>query len=1052
MASTTRNKENKPLSTRADASFLSLNGTPQSEDFFTDSLLDASKIPTPSPKKQAFSAAYKGRRALGNTRTLKDAWNATADPGRAQAAERDKFRTSATLKPLRNQVHSRSPVQRDVRKITPSPSPHRQEAGQSGSASNISSPPPRGLTDVYQRIAEEENLAAQEGEIDEDETDEMLPEELSTNADDQSRPFTAHSSPFPPTNHDRLAQFYNEGADKENVDRDDATTMSDPSGMSFLQGLTDQSLAAKLTPHTVDHARDRARIEKAIGNDRPIAFRHGYRSKYGLTKENLRQNGSPGEPHERPESSTGSFATDRPDPPPNVPRQWGTKSKAGRDWLKSKKDGVKSSPMPESSQLDRFSAAAETALPSVEDSSTPVPEPTSERLSYLQRQSSLDRIRQWELNDFTGQSFQVSQSPPVRLRPNAKVETRDKEIERLQAQAVTTSRLGELRQRDSGEQLRQSKTNSSGAVTFNEMEIALPSEKAASAEGEAIPDTPVVIYRSSSTSSRSDKTASSRDTTPGTSNIAVHKSHEHLRRLARATSNSPRASPSPDNQPADQAEELVDGFSAEDIPSNQQNKNRETSRKSSKEVADHSDTPLKLFNTKSAKTPIVTGAWTDTILPDTVKTIRDQNQMPGSRYAQTPHVSAGSWVDTPATARRNVSGLAPIPLEQVPEELVEGFGQASTRERLSEGEQKSTRPSERPQQVPQKSALASLLSRAKRRLVSQDITIAIAEGRDPQQQQVGTATGNDTLNLGEATLESLEDLLTLDADDMTTLIRLGAEAEAADLLYDPRSINGDERFRDNDPATEAAMLDRLSSKLDRLRSNIHDARKGISKLEHQVSHSGSTSDNQALVLSSPSDLTTTGTMHGACSQCGCPRPLLTTSLQSSWLLNPITYYLLIPVPALFQPRQNGQWLPRPTRFGYLIFGIWTWYVLECVMAEIYDHPLYADAYDWPVQREPRYPFVLPTMVCRWMGLEDAWMGAGQVVSGVLRTALTVLVAVCRIVLRACGLGDGFVDSVSGSQAWGSGLREIVDRAREPISSHGAGGGGIGLSMMHDELI
>ena len=1039
MASTFRNKENKPLSTRADASILSLSRTPGSEDFFTDSLLDASKIPTPSPKKQAFSAAYKGRRALGNTRTLKDAWNATADPGQAQSAERNKFRTSASLKPLPSQAQSRGPVSRDGRKTTPSPSPHRPSPGLPGNTADISSPPPRGLTDVYQRIAEEEDLAGQEGEFDEDESDEMLPEDISVNGDDQSRPFSAHSSPFPPTNHERLAQLYDAGADKENVERDDATTMSDPSGMSFLQGLTDQSLAAKLTPHAVDHAKDRARIEKAVRNDRPIAFRHGDRNRDGLTKDNLIQNGSSADPHGRPESSAGSFTTDRSDPLPNIARQWGTKSKAGRDWLNSRKDGVRSSPIPESSQLDWQSAAAQMALPSVEDSSTPVPQSTDERASYLQRQSSLDRIRQWDLHDFTGQSFQASESPPVRLRSTAKYEVRDKEIERLHAQAVTTSRLGELRQRDSGEQLRLSRTNSSGAAPLNDMEVALPGQKIAETQGESIPDTPVVIYRSSSTSSKSDNAAASLDATPGRGSILVHKSHEQLRRLARATSNSPRSSPSSDNQSSNKLENVVNEVETEDRSHIERLSGGEASRKSSKEVADLIDTPQRVLDSTSAKTPVVIGAWTNTILPDTIKTTRKQNQTTGTRYAQTPHVTAGGWVDTPVTARRNISSLAPIPLEQVPEELVEGIVQSSAKETSNEVRGLTA---DGPAQSPQKSALASLLSRAKRRLISQDIT----EGHESQQQPEAGAS-NDTLNLGEATLESLEDLLTLDANDMTTLIRLGAEAEAADLLNAPHDINGEDgRFSANDPAAEAAMLDRLSTKLDRLRSNIHDARKGISKLEHQVSRAPSAPESQALVLPPSGTLNTTGGAGGACTNCGCPRPLLRPTSQSTWL-NPMMYYLLIPIPALFHPRQKPQWLPRPTRLGGLIFAIWIWYLAECVMAELYEHPLYAAHYDWPVQREPQFPFVMPTMACRWMGIEDLWFAGGGLAAGIWRTGYTVVVAVFRIVMRACGVSDGFVDS-----AWGGG-GSAVEMARQPLASRVPGGsGGIGLSMMHDELI
>ena len=71
----------------------------------------------------------------------------------------------------------------------------------------------------------------------------------------------------------------------------------------------------------------------------------------------------------------------------------------------------------------------------------------------------------------------------------------------------------------------------------------------------------------------------------------------------------------------------------------------------------------------SLATPKVTGAWTDTILPDTVKTAR-QTGKAQSRFVKTPQVNAGGWIDTPmVNGNRQSSALAPMTIEEVTEEI-----------------------------------------------------------------------------------------------------------------------------------------------------------------------------------------------------------------------------------------------------------------------------------------------------------------------------------------------------------------------------------------------
>src|SRR4051794_12716441 len=91
-----RNKEDVFLHSarRGDNPIHSLGRIPPSDDFFTDSLLDTSKIPTPSPTKpvDGKEPASKPRRAIGNTKSLKTTWNASQKPAQNSFSPGDRPR------------------------------------------------------------------------------------------------------------------------------------------------------------------------------------------------------------------------------------------------------------------------------------------------------------------------------------------------------------------------------------------------------------------------------------------------------------------------------------------------------------------------------------------------------------------------------------------------------------------------------------------------------------------------------------------------------------------------------------------------------------------------------------------------------------------------------------------------------------------------------------------------------------------------------------------------------------------------------------------------
>jgi hypothetical protein len=1004
-----RNKESIAFQpTRPGGNLMhNLGRTPPSDDFFTDSLLDTSKIPTPSPTRPIIGQepVYKSRRAIGNTKALKAAWNGSAKPIQTSSSASDRARPRLQqLKPAPIQRTQRSPTPTRREDPTSTPSPPRRSVTDLQSPTSESSPP-KGLTDVYQRIADEEDLAAQEGEIgDEDDytEDSMAIGGVHLNGDrallNRIRQSRSPSS-LPGSRRHSPEESAGE-ANKENRHHDGGSVLSDPTGMSFLRDLTDQVLATKLTPHTIDRAKDRARLDRALQKDSPIAFSRAYSRQNGSATAQLPKKDSPvafsraytnpkasltsgdvqnlygkaDEEDRTGRSSTGSAITERSEPPPNVPRTWGSRGKIGKEWLHKLHDhnGSPSSnaqkpQVPELSQIDWTAAAAEVPLPSVESSSTPKGIRTDPpRQATLHKQPSFDKTKEWDFNDFTGQSLQVSNTPPVRVRTNALDQLRDKEIESLEKRAVTTNRLGEIRKKDSCELLQKvSRSPSFGTVKrdLSGADLSRPKSREVKFEdaGEPIPDTPIVIYKGNASDNKDEE---ERET--GVRQPAPNRedSLNKLQRLARAMSDSPRPSSSPEDWSL-----IREGEESGEIPAVSNGEapkptlHIDLSRKSSKQVADVGTTPQGAKAGDYAKTPVVSGAWTDTILPDTVKTANRQND--SSKYTQTPHVNAGGWIDTPMPhGKRQVSSLAPIPVEEIPDGLTDGLDGKSSRP-PSAGADDSNGATQKNADIP-RSALTGLLDKARRKLTTQD--------------GVTFRESNDTLNLGDATIESLEDLLTLENADMTTLIRMGAEFEAREQI-----LRGASR---DDASTEAALLDRLGSKLDRLRTNIHDARKGISKLEHQVSHADRPEDQQAMEMTS------------SCKSCGSPR----AGLESAPISTPTRVYLAVPLPRFFHDKRKGHWLPRPTLLGWATLAFSIWYLSESAMCDRYCHPLYAEYYEWPEEAEPRFGYALPTMLWRWSRAREF----GPLLLGPL---WTLLVAFVRIIGQVFGLMDGFVDDL-----------------------------------------
>lgn len=1146
-----RDKENNPLpsSSQSYGPGASLTRHLPSDDFFTDSVLENSSIPSPSPQRLS---QVKPRRAIAS-KVLQSARN----PPNLHRVKPPALST-ASSRPNRYLHAASSPP----RKQSPSPlitngfsTPPRSKS--LSTPADFSSPP-GGISDVYERIEAEEDLAATEREADSDQDDMTDDLQYTSELDVELPPQTQDANtdalqlPPPPDNTTPVEDLPDDD-DKENYTNDPREILSEPTTLDFLQNeMTDRVLAAKLTPRVVDRAKDRARLEKLKQIQIPIDFKvNGSRSNgatpngrlyerntlaglskgpvsfnvtpkshtVGLSKalSNTSEESTPqkkiqafskairptrerfgvsdddNEPSPALQNKVKAFSKasrpvrepeDDPQPadnlldstprlvafsradrqsthiraqseePPNNhhsdPRPEDTVTSVGSEplpsvnsrspeniamsrsflakWRQStaarRSDKAESVASDDGSQVDWLAASADVPLPSVEDSLTPRESPNSGWSSSVKKAQSFDKNRKWE-NDFTGLSFQVSESPPVKSRRQLAESPREREIEKLAQQGVTTSRLGEIQQKDPNVLVRKSsrsfspeeKRQSPAKADENMSGMHLDNDS----QPEKQPESHAALPLSSD--NISDRLKSSQRQSSGSSS-----SLEHLQRLARAVSTTPKGSP----PSQDKFNDLISSGD-NDKPSDKSGRSDRTKPNSSTNGLNGT---RNFAVPKVAETPRVAGAWTDTILPDTVK--HQNQQVKGSIFAQTPQVNAGGWIDTPLPGDDR---LPPLPIPTIIEEETEDLSKVLLSDNEPnkmtghEQENKSLESAvaatveinginagpitERLVQIP-RSALSNILEEQKQKRLVHPENV---EAKD------------DTFNLGDTTIQSIEDFMVDAADltaDLTSRIKAGAQDEVDRL----RQQSGDS---DN---TEVFLASQLTSRMERLMTNLHEARKGISRLEQKVSHAP-----DEMVIHEGSAVQGLAQMCSVCGQNAEPHSHSYAKL-NSWV--PMAYSVaIISFPLLFYPKQKGQqrWLPRPTPLGWLTIIGWIWLLLEFCMCELYSHPQYADYYVWPTEAEPEFPMVLPTMIFRWTRFD-------QIAPRVWR----IIVGFYRMIGMVLGFSDGFVDEPGRGIGMNGGMEMLADatnsafQAAKSIVPSGLGGDGADLSMMSDEFI
>lgn len=1010
----------------------------QPPDFLTDSL-NATYIPSPSPPRSPTrqDVRAKTRQILGKGprfAAIKAAPlvnDENRPPSSSSSSERRNTQYIFKPRPAQGSIPARrpspsKPTESPTRVKTPSPS--RGRSVSITSPSNSESSPPRGYAEAYQRIVEEENLAQEESTEDMEELsgyefneqdrlqdlDRLRMQRIQLSTSPVSLHASRRASPHVPVvglaTKDEMDNKENNGHDSDSE-----------SAVSYMENITDTSVGSGSS----QHAKDLQRLQGALKSGTKAFSKARLGERVGLSVENLqRQNGST-------ESlgsafSSGSLSNKGSDPSINVPKTWGRKSKPSKDWLNrinsrsGRFTGDVSKRHPSGDQIvtenqkaereesvdDGIATAAVIPLPSVDGSSRAgLSTQDSTPRNAVQRSSSQDRRRHWEVNedDFTGRSLQASNSPPIRIRDATLDRIREREIESLEKRAVTTSRLGELREKSSGESLRrmsasrsneevQTKTelNSSESLAARQSTVE-PTPRVESNdqndtpddtqedEGEAIPDTPVVIYRSQSTGHVHPSESNTRRPElvrekPRRPSHERKDSHDLLKRLARATSESPTPT-----------KETL-GISPSVLP------------EAGKEVQ---HTPQSSRSTPDLKTPVVTGAWIDQTMEET------SHALAANVDLKTPLIT-GAWIDTPLpTGGRGPPMPTPSDVEDQ-KELGSGKLGATDLIRRLDPNTMSTRPALQVREplkysgppLP-KSALAEIINDAR----------SSKDDKTPKPASPKSDSSEDpTLHLGDSTIQSLEELISND-EDFSTLLTPSPQSpeETSTPTSDPSpaSLSLTTSSRITDPQSYTHLLSRLSN----LAPSIRASKKQLASLERTISNPQPRppqTQPQSMVCNEA------GEFHDfiwPCARCGCPgRPISPSSTP--------TTTITIPLPRLWRWDHNSR-RPHLTWLGILTLIAWVLVLAEMWARARFCHPLFARSmrgYGVDIHA-PRPPFVLAKVVYRTMGL-----------GGVVRVSRILLRAVGALLgwvggLRGNGAGGG---ETRGGREWGDGVRMGAD--------------------------
>ncbi|KAH7380102.1 hypothetical protein BKA66DRAFT_420068 [Pyrenochaeta sp. MPI-SDFR-AT-0127] len=739
----------------------------------------------------------------------------------------------------------------------------------------------------------------------------------------------------------------------------------------------------------IQNARDERRLNEAL-HGRVHAFRKARtHPRVGLTIDNLERNNARNNTsvgantHVKFESPPSSNGSARSDPAIHAPPGWGRKSRLNRNWMRTityEEEQQQQTPIPAdgtmNGQIHPYQQYADDAhdanIPrrSVEDS------PLSHK-SSIHGTPRNDRSADWDLTFELNEASMIASTPYI-PRNTALDDIRQREIESLRDQGVTTARLDRV-QEGSPEQTHRPQsssaksTNTVHGTSSTEQETPGPTSpqqrlrtrtnswqsigKSKPVTGIGKENSPFALYKSAESIDTVEHDLRVHSETNLTKPIRHRRadSQDLLRRLARASNTpspgrvvAPRPQTAPQNSSLEPMTANTPPVSSENkdqtvegvpIPENMVNPvgqkaiEEQTKQHESKQRSEN-ESIHELIPASSPKDDDV-----------------DVTPMPHPRSKLDPKtpVVTGAWVDTPGprTARRSSSISRSPP-------------RSSEKSKLQESKQEKGKSPKKANVTPfNKQALGDVPAEAVQpSLPSSALQALVQEARSNDRRQ--------SADFGDSTINSLEELISplpgsangeIDEDTLQGLpLPTGT----------PRSEA--ERQRQQ----ELLHLHRMNDRLRAARTSIRDASRGMKRVEDRVEHAedGGTSG---------------GKVQLAYRECPCVTNDGHQLSLRKWFKS------LFWQQRIKTARQvsNSPWqfwggFTALTIFGFFLF---TWWVSEEIACGMYCQPKYAQSSPYPFAvkiNAPQYPFVIPTLIFRKF-IKDWWIPLSSFVSWICAT-------------------------------------------------------------------
>ncbi|KAK5628345.1 hypothetical protein RRF57_004060 [Xylaria bambusicola] len=588
-----------------------------------------------------------------------------------------------------------------------------------------------------------------------------------------------------------------------------------------------------------------------------------------------------------------------------------------------------------------------------------------------------DRLNQIQQRELEAAKATFPEEPVVRQMNRKLEEIRAREMEASSRRALAASRLEEIRMRNSeprSESPEPPKDSHEQALEKGLAKHEVGPQRSLNPEldpelrGEAIRDTPVVVFKKSSDRIRSaGEEGSVLENKNQRIPLSRNDSHDLLRRLARVTSSSPRE----DQQRAEKDNDASIAEKAEikrlsEIRNLNQSPapREERGRLRNLEIKNPRDRPTvgfaDLIRSRSGDSAAEKRRSTSTSEADPTDRIAAELNLfaPLDNYSEKGSIRAPSPVASEPVNEKTPRPPKIDPLTQPTPRVMGAYVETPATVRVKEEEghigAESTAQSQTSRSSPPKRALntgASTRARALQRsgLRSSSLPTASRRSRSSSRRRrplINTAkppTVKDDIiailranNIDDSTLENLDSILAdHDIDDLELKQMVNDSTLKAEDDLDVKISQASDRDR------ELEVYDRMSKSLQTGLLGIRSAKKGIERLEDKVTHKSATTDQPDIKAAPDAG----------------PLPQLSVSRDGA---TPI----LITAPKLY--RKDPKF--KLTTLGIVTICALIWYVLECTFSSLYAGPDYICTptipCDWS-RNEPYFPYTMPFMLDEW---------------------------------------------------------------------------------------